>query len=169
MVLTFEQLLAQRDRERQEAGERSLADDRPIIERIREYRASNTNTTDGTIESNFITFEDLMERTYGEKERLEQLKQEWLEGTGLDMDVYTSDTLTEEQLELLNKLFNEDFTKVKDIYSPFTLNKFVLPQLDEYTERLSKERKIKELGLFKEPDLDLGDGVEVTKTITLNL
>lgn len=177
MVLTFEQLLAQRDQARREAEERERQaqqlrdvftfDD--LFNAQHDSDETETTTEPETIASNFITYDEMVERTYGESKSIDKLKQEWLEGTGLGLDVYTTDKLTEEQLKLLNKVFIETFNKVAESYSPFVMNKVVLPQLEAYTEKLRVARKRKELGLFKEPELDLGDSVEVTKTITLNL
>ena len=177
MVLTFEQLLAQRDQQRREAEERErqaqqLRDVFTFDDLFNEQHDSEepeTTTEPETLASNFITYDEMMARNYGESKTIDTLKQEWLEGTGLGLDVYTTDKLTEEQLNLLNKVFIETFNKVAESYSPFVMNKVVLPQLDAYTEKIMVERKRKELGIFKEPELDLGDNVEVTKTITLNL
>lgn len=177
MVLTFEQLLAQRDQarresearaqqERQERGTFTFDD---LFNAQHDSEEAETPTEPETIASNFISYDEMMARTYGESKSIDTLKQEWLEGTGLGLDVYTTDKLTKEQLQLLNKVFMETFDKVAESYSPFVMNKVVLPQLDAYTEKLREARKLKELGLFKEPELDLGDSVEVTKTITLNL
>lgn len=177
MVLTFEQLLAQRDQARREAEEleRQAQQERDVFTFDDLFNAQDdseeaeTITEPETIASNFITYDELVARTYGESKSIDTLKQEWLEGTGLGLDVYTTDKLTEEQLKLLNKVFIETFNKVAESYSPFVMNKVVLPQLEAYTEKLRDARKRKELGLFKEPELDLGESVEVTKTITLNL
>lgn len=184
MVLTFEQLLAQRDQARRESEARAQQERQEQQEREAftfedlfnaQHDSDETETTTEperapeTIASNFITYDEMMARTYGESKTIDTLKQEWLEGTGLGLDIYTTDKLTEEQLKLLNKVFIESFNKVADSYSPFVMNKVVLPQLDAYTEKIMVERKRKELGIFKEPELDLGDSVEVTKTITLNL
>ena len=177
MVLTFEQLLAQRDQARREAEERErqAQQERDVFTFDDLFNAQDdseeaeTTTEPETIASNFITYDELMARTYGENKSVDTLKQEWLEGIGLGLDVYTTDKLTKEQLQLLNKVFIEKFNKVAESYSPFVMNSVVLPQLEAYTEKLRDERKRKELGLFKEPELDLGDSVEVTKTITLNL
>ena len=177
MVLTFEQLLAQRDQQRREAEERERQaqqerdvftfDD--LFNAQHDSEETETDTEPETLASNFITYDEMMARTYGESKSIDTLKQEWLEGTGLGLDVYTTDKLTEEQLKLLNKVFIETFNKVAESYSPFVMNSVVLPQLEAYTEKLRVARKRKELGLYKEPELDLGDNVEVTKTITLNL
>lgn len=173
MVLTFEQLLAQRDQARREAEERErqAQQERDVFTFDDLFNAQDDSeeAEPETIASNFITYDEMMARTYGESKSIDTLKQEWLEGTGLGLDVYTTDKLTEEQLKLLNKVFIETFNKVAESYSPFVMNKVVLPQLDAYTEKIMVERKRKELGIFKEPELDLGDSVEVTKTITLNL
>lgn len=175
MVLTFEQLLAQRDQARRESEERerqrqeSQERDAFTFDDLFNEQDDSEEAEPETIASNFITYDEMMARTYGESKSIDTLKQEWLEGTGLGLDVYTTDKLTEEQLNLLNKVFIETFNKVAESYSPFVMNKVVLPQLDAYTEKIMVERKRKELGIFKEPELDLGDSVEVTKTITLNL
>ena len=175
MVLTFEQLLAQRDQARRESEERERQrqerQERDAFTFDDLFNAQDDSEEDEpeTIASNFITYDEMIARTYGESKSIDTLKKEWLEGTGLGLDVYTTDKLTEEQLNLLNKVFIETFNKVAESYSPFVMNKVVLPQLDAYTEKIMVERKRKELGIFKEPELDLGDSVEVTKTITLNL
>lgn len=173
MVLTFEQLLAQRDQQRREAEERERQERQEQQGRdvftYDDLFNEQQDTEPETLASNFITYDEMMARTYGENKSVDTLKQEWLEGTGLGLDVYTTDKLTKEQLQLLNKVFTDKFNKVAESYSPFVMNSVVLPQLEAYTENLRVERKRKELGLYKEPDLDLGDNVEVTKTITLNL
>ena len=178
MVLTFEQLLAQRDQQRREAEERERQEQQERERQEQQGRDVFTyddlfneqqDTEPETLASNFITYDEMMARTYGENKSVDTLKQEWLEGTGLGLDVYTTDKLTKEQLQILNKVFTDKFNKVAESYSPFVMNSVVLPQLEAYTENLRVERKRKELGLYKEPDLDLGDNVEVTKTITLNL
>lgn len=175
MVLTFEQLLAQRDQARRESEERERQRqerqerDAFTFDDLFNAQDDSEEAEPETVASNFITYDEMIARTYGESKSIDTLKQEWLEGTGLGLDVYTTDKLTEEQLNLLNKVFIETFNKVAESYSPFVMNKVVLPQLDAYTEKIMVERKRKELGIFKEPELDLGDSVEVTKTITLNL
>lgn len=170
MVLTFEQLLAQRDQQRREAEERERQEQQGrVVFTYEDLFNEQQDTEPETLASNFITYDEMMARTYGENKSVDTLKQEWLEGTGLGLDVYTTDKMTKEQLQLLNKVFTEKFNKVAESYSPFVMNSVVLPQLEAYTEKLRVEHKRKELGVYKEPDLDLGDNVEVTKTITLNL